>query len=286
VIVSALLLLRFLSGAPPGRGWRQPVPVIDVLRGAIGEIEDYARVEMVSDAHDFVAGGAVADLTHLLAELIENAAAYSPPHTRVRVSAGRVAAGLVVEIEDRGLGIPPATLTALNDRLANPPEFNLADTDQLGLFVVSRLAARHQIKVSLRGSPYGGTTAIVLMPQRIVVREDDPASPPGAGLARATSPEMAVTAGAAPAGAAMHNSLPRRFRQASLAPQLRDGPPADGAPSAGVNDERSADQARALIASIQQGWRNGRAKADETGRGFQNTPPNTNPDSHDGRAES
>ena len=93
-----------LSGAPPGRGWREPVPVVEVLRGAVGEIEDYARVDLITSHRDLVPGAAVADVTHLLAELIENAALYSPPSTRIRVAAGPVASGFAVEIEDRGLG--------------------------------------------------------------------------------------------------------------------------------------------------------------------------------------
>jgi len=167
--------LIVLSGAPSGRRWRDPVPLVEVLRGAIGEIEDYTRVDLVANTDDLVAGGAVADVTHLLAELIENAANYSPPGTRVTVAAAAAASGLAIEVEDRGLGIPAQTLAVLNDRLANPPEFDLADTDQLGLFVVSRLAARQEIRVSLRGSPYGGLSAIVLLPHRIVVRKGDPA---------------------------------------------------------------------------------------------------------------
>ena len=99
--------LIILSGAQPGRGWREPVPLVEVLRGAVGEIEDYARVDMIIVPGDLVPGTAVADVTHLLAELIENAALYSPPHTRVQVTASRVASGFAVEVEDRGLGIPP-----------------------------------------------------------------------------------------------------------------------------------------------------------------------------------
>ena len=117
-------------------------------------------------------GTAVADVTHLLAELIENAALYSPPSTRVRVTGGRVASGFAVEVEDRGIGIPPEILAAHNERLANPPEFDLADSDQLGLLVVSLLAARHGIKVTLRGSPYGGISAIVLMPHSLALDAD------------------------------------------------------------------------------------------------------------------
>src|SRR6202044_3896076 len=137
-----------------------------------------ARVDLVTETQDRIAGGAVADVTHLLAELIENAATYSPPGMRVRVVANRAANGLVVEIEDRGLGIEQETLAVLNHRLANPPEFDLVDADQLGLFVVSRLAARQEIRVSLRVSAYGGTAAIVLLPLHIVVQGDDQAARP------------------------------------------------------------------------------------------------------------
>jgi len=306
--------LIILSGAAPGRGWRQPVPLVEVLRGAIGEIEDYVRVDMVTESRDFMPGAAVADVTHLLAELIENATLYSPPNTRVQVRASRVAKGYVVEIEDRGLGIHEDLLTALNERLARPPEFDLANSDQLGLFVVSRLAARHGIKVALRVSAYGGTAAIVLMPHELVVSEDDtpaaagsngaapvalvasaagvagldagafagPGGFPGPGafagpgafpgrrrpglefgsVAAPDEPRDVVGSGldsGQPTGSA--GDLPRRLRQASLAPELRDAP---GTHARGAGEVRSADQARALISSIQQGWRTGRATADES----------------------
>src|SRR5258707_639081 len=119
--------LIILSGAPPGRGWRDPVPVVDVLRGAIAEVEDYTRVNVITESGDAVAGAAVADVTHLLAELIENATTYSPANTEVTVKADRVANGFVVEIEDRGIGITGDELTLVNDRLANPPELYLAE---------------------------------------------------------------------------------------------------------------------------------------------------------------
>src|SRR5262249_1202382 len=158
-----------LSGSAPGRRWRQPVLVVEVLRGAISEIEDYVRVDLVTDSPDFLTGAAVADVTHLLAELIENAVVYSPPATRVQVRGGRVATGYVSGGEARGLGVPAGPREALNERLAQPPEFDLADSDQLGLFVVSRLAVRHGIRVSLREAGFGGTTAIVLLPTGLVV---------------------------------------------------------------------------------------------------------------------
>jgi signal transduction histidine kinase len=165
--------LIILSGSAPSRRWRQPVAVVEVLRGAISEIEDYVRVDLVTDSPDYLTGAAVADVTHLLAELIENAVVYSPPATRVVVRGGRVANGYVIEVEDRGLGIPPAARDTLNERLAQPPDFDLTDSDQLGLFVVSRLAIRNGMKVSLRESGFGGTTAIVLLPSALVVTEDE-----------------------------------------------------------------------------------------------------------------
>ena len=153
-----------------------------MLRAAIGEVEDYIRVDVASDGHDAVVGSAVNDVIHLVAELIENATTFSPPSTRVEIRADAVANGFAVEIEDRGLGLTPAELAEVNARLASPPEFDLAHSDQLGLFVVGQLAARQGIKVSLRDSPFGGTTAIVLLPPGLVVREGEtgPQASPGA----------------------------------------------------------------------------------------------------------
>ncbi len=164
--------LVILAGAPPGRGWSSPVRMVDVMRGAIAEVEDYARVSVATRSQAALAGSAVADVIHLLAELIENATTLSPPYTSVRVSGDTVANGFVIEVEDRGLGMSPTRMAELNDRLANPPEFNPSDSEQLGLFVVSQLAKRHGIRVTLKASPYGGTAAIVLIPQHLVVAEE------------------------------------------------------------------------------------------------------------------
>ncbi len=164
--------LIILAGAPPGRGWSSPVRMVDVMRGAIAEVEDYARVSVATRSQAALTGSAVADVIHLLAELIENATTLSPPYTSVRVSGDTVANGFAIEVEDRGLGLNPARLAELNDRLANPPEFNPSDSEQLGLFVVSQLAKRHGIRVTLKASPYGGTAAIVLVPQHLVVTEE------------------------------------------------------------------------------------------------------------------
>jgi signal transduction histidine kinase len=165
--------LIILSGSVPGRGWRDPVPVIDVLRAAVAEVEDYVRVDVNSESDDLVSGSAVSDVIHLIAELVENATVFSPPNTRIEVRAERVGTGLVAEVEDRGLGLSADELADINRRLASSQEFDLAHSDQLGLFVVSQLAARHEIEVSLRRSVYGGTTAVVLLPFGVVVREEE-----------------------------------------------------------------------------------------------------------------
>jgi signal transduction histidine kinase len=165
--------LIILSGATPGRGWRDPVVAIDVLRAAIAEVEDYVRVDVISESRDAIIGLAVNDVIHLIAELVENATAFSPPNTSVEIKADAVGTGFAVEIEDRGLGLTAEEMAEINERLASPPEFDLANSDQLGLFVVGQLAARHGIKVSLCGSPYGGTRAIVLLPLSIMVRDGE-----------------------------------------------------------------------------------------------------------------
>src|SRR5215831_10692903 len=167
--------LTILSGAAPGRTWTEPVPIIDIIRAAVAEVEDYKRVTVFTMAEDAVTGPAVADMIHLLAELVENATLFSPSTSRVEVRAERVANGFAIEIDDRGLGIAPDQLAEINQQLAKPPDFDLANADRLGLFVAGRLAARHNVRVSLRPSPFGGTTAIVLLPGSIVVMPGEPA---------------------------------------------------------------------------------------------------------------
>ena len=145
------------------------------MRGAVAEVEDYARVTVSTQSRAALAGSAVTDVIHLLAELIENATTLSPPFTQVRVGGESVGNGFAIEIEDRGLGMNPQRLAELNDRLANPPDINPANTEQLGLFVVGQLAKRHGIIVTLRPSPYGGTTAVAVVPRTLIV-EDGPAA--------------------------------------------------------------------------------------------------------------
>ncbi|MET9884024.1 nitrate- and nitrite sensing domain-containing protein [Streptomyces sp. NPDC006430] len=160
--------LVILSGAAPSRQWRKPVQLMDVVRAAVAEVEDYERIEVRRLPRLGIAGPAVADVTHLVAELLENATVFSPPHTAVQVLGERVANGFTLEIHDRGLGMNPEALLDANLRLAETPEFELSDTDRLGLFVVSRLAQRHGVKVVLQPSPYGGTTAVVFLPAALL----------------------------------------------------------------------------------------------------------------------
>src|SRR6516225_1833263 len=163
--------LIILSGQSPPRGWRNPVPFVDVIRAAVAEVEDYTRVSVISASDTGLAGPVVGDVIHMIAELVENATIYSPPNTPVVIQGGMVGQGFAVEIEDRGLGMSDGKLAEANANLADPLPFESADTGQLGLLVVGQLAKRHDIQVTLRRNPYGGTTAIVLLPHGLVVAE-------------------------------------------------------------------------------------------------------------------
>ncbi|KOX14610.1 histidine kinase [Nocardiopsis sp. NRRL B-16309] len=169
--------LLILGGEAPGRTWHRPMPLIDVLRGAISESGDYTRVKRERIARVHLNGPAVADVIHLVAELVDNAAMFSPPHTQVRLSSDDVPNGVTIEIEDRGLGMTEGEFESANALLADPPEFDvmrLNEKMRLGLFVVSHLAHRHGIQVHLRQSPYGGVQAIVLLPHSLISGERRP----------------------------------------------------------------------------------------------------------------
>ncbi|MBV1939621.1 nitrate- and nitrite sensing domain-containing protein [Streptomyces sp. BV286] len=213
--------LVILSGAAPSRQWRKPVQLMDVVRAAVAEVEDYERIEVRRLPRMAVTGSAVADLTHLVAELLENATVFSPPHTAVQVLGERVANGFTLEIHDRGLGMAADALLDANLRLAETPEFELSDTDRLGLFVVSRLAQRQNVRVSLQPSPYGGTTAVVFVPDALL--SDDVPDTNGVGfrLDRALSPKRSDIEGDEDRKAALSQvpvTLP------GLSPSLLDGP--------------------------------------------------------------
>ncbi|WP_214413951.1 sensor histidine kinase [Sphaerisporangium fuscum] len=204
--------LVILSDATPARRWRDPVSIFDVVRSAVLEVEDYTRVVVPPMPHaPLLVGSAVADVVHLIAELVENATLFSPPDTVVHVRSVTAANGFALEVEDRGLGMSQSTLDELNAKLADPPEFDLVDSDRLGLFVVARLAGRHGIKVVLRRSPYDGTTAIVLLPPSLIATPSSgtPAADgaPQAGRPAVTAPAVRPLGAAPQPGAATVSDL-------------------------------------------------------------------------------
>ncbi|WP_024806287.1 nitrate- and nitrite sensing domain-containing protein [Nocardia sp. BMG51109] len=178
--------LIILGGEQPGRRWRDPVLLLDLIRSAVAESLEYTRIQTGRVPDVWIASHAVADSIHLLAELMDNATAFSPPQSRVEVSATVVGKGVVVEIIDQGLGIPEDDLAQRNAMLADPPDFSVAalsDDTRLGLFVVAKLSTRHGISVRLTESVYGGVRAVVLVPSTVIASapkprgEDAPVTP-------------------------------------------------------------------------------------------------------------
>ncbi|WP_374050244.1 sensor histidine kinase [Streptomyces roseicoloratus] len=176
--------LAVLGGAIARRQWSNPVTMTEVLRSSIAEVEQYPRVKLVPPIDGTLRGHAVADVIHLLAELVENATLFSAPNTTVLLRAQYVTAGLAIEVEDRGLGMPVAEQNKMNALLADPDQVNVAHLLQdgrIGLFVVSALARRHGIAVRLQSNIYGGVQAVLVLPQGLL--GSDPA-----GLARGEGP--------------------------------------------------------------------------------------------------
>ncbi|WP_246273685.1 sensor histidine kinase [Phytohabitans houttuyneae] len=162
--------LLVLAGADSTRVQREPAALIDVLRAAQSEVEHYTRIEFgVIDRDIEVASSAVNDLVHLVAELFDNATAFSPPDSHVMVEARRVGDRAVLYVEDRGIGITPDQMHDLNERLATPPLVDVAVSRMMGLVVVARLAARHGVKVELRPATERGTVADVTLPTPVLV---------------------------------------------------------------------------------------------------------------------
>jgi signal transduction histidine kinase len=161
--------LLVLAGEEPGRRWDQPVPLVDVLRAASSEVEQYERIELSGVPEAEIHGRAVTDLVHLLAELLENATTFSSPQTKVRVTATRLPDGRVmIEIHDKGIGLTAEDFADINHKLANPPTVDASISQRMGLFVVGRLSDRHGIRVQLRPSgEQAGTTSLVMLPDAI-----------------------------------------------------------------------------------------------------------------------
>lgn len=161
--------LLVLAGEEPGRRWTEPVPLVDILRAASSEVEHYERIEISGIPETEIHGQVVNDLVHLLAELLENAASFSSPQSKVRVTATRLPDGrMMIEIHDKGIGLTAEDFADINHKLANPPTVDAAVSQRMGLFVVGRLADRHGIRVQLRPSgEQAGTTSLVMLPDAI-----------------------------------------------------------------------------------------------------------------------
>ncbi|MEE1802997.1 ATP-binding protein [Streptomyces sp. JV176] len=171
--------LAVLGGAISRRQWSRPVTLTEVLRSAIAEVEQYPRVKLVPPIEGTLRGHAVADVIHLLAELVENATLFSSPHTQVLLRAQQVTAGLAIEVEDRGLGMHLTEQKKMNALLTDPDQVNVAHLLQdgrIGLFVVSALARRHGIAVRIQTNIYGGIQAVLVLPRTLL--GSDPAEHP------------------------------------------------------------------------------------------------------------
>jgi anti-sigma regulatory factor (Ser/Thr protein kinase) len=267
------------------------VPLADVVRGAVSEVEDYTRVHVLSLPDAALTGRAVTDLIHLLAELLENATSYSPPHTKVTILGQLVPNGFAIEIEDRGLGMTGKQMAEANARLRQPPEFDPANSARLGLFVVALLAARLSAQVTLRPSPFGGVTAVLLVPpdliadmpeitvagqqrvveaQRMRVGAGGPAPQPRALAAVPTSdsrpqpaPEPSAALPAEPQSSAVdqieltEDGLPRRVRRPTT-PAPEPAPEDDPVQPL---SQRPPEQTRAMMSAFQAGLTRGRQDA-------------------------
>jgi signal transduction histidine kinase len=192
--------LLVLAGHDSSRRWNQPVALVDVLRAAVSEIEQYERVSLNVQPGISVRGHAVNDAVHLLAELAENATSFSSAETPVTISGHLLSSGgVLLDITDQGVGMGAEEMAHANWRLDNPPTVDVSVSRRMGLFVVARLAARHGIRVRLRSADSGGLTALVWLPDEVVSR--DGASPsgrmPGAadGAINVTMPGMSDTNG-------------------------------------------------------------------------------------------
>ncbi|MFI9051397.1 ATP-binding protein [Streptomyces sp. NPDC053427] len=184
--------LAVLGGAISRRQWTRPISMVEVLRSAIAEVEQYPRVKLVPPIEGHLQGHAVADVVHLLAELVENASVYSAPQTPILLRAQLVTAGLAVEVEDRGLGMDLDEQTQMNALLTDPDHVDVAELlsdGRIGLYVVASLARRHGIVVQLRSNIYGGVQAVLIVPKELL--GDEPAEPDAATAgAPATVPPL------------------------------------------------------------------------------------------------
>ncbi|MFF8844615.1 nitrate- and nitrite sensing domain-containing protein [Streptomyces sp. NPDC015127] len=243
--------LLVLAGAEHGQGHVGPVPLVDVLRAAVSEIERYDRVVIQSlPPHAQVAGFAADDLSHLVAELLENATSFSPPDAQVEMSGWLLESGeVMLSVQDAGIGMTEARIEEVNARLKNPETYETRagrETEGLGLRVAALLAARHGVRIQLREHKQGGITAVVVVPAALL-----PDGPP------ATASQHAPVPGAAPtltlpgsAAEANSNTLPASPRRPSAPDEGRPADPDDhAAPAADAADADTAPSVDGLADS-------------------------------------
>ncbi|WP_435831839.1 nitrate- and nitrite sensing domain-containing protein [Catellatospora methionotrophica] len=227
--------LLVLAGADSTRVQREPAALLDVLRAAQSEVEHYTRIEFgVIDRDIEVAAHAVNDLVHLIAELFDNATAFSPPDSTVMVEARRVGDRAVLYVEDHGIGISPDMLNEINEKLASPPQVDVAVSRMMGLVVVARLAARHGVKTELRLSADRGIIADVTLPTAVLVPRALVGRGPGAPARELPGFAPAPNMRQQPAAAAP----PQRSSSSSFAPLALESGSGTGAPAGagrGVN---------------------------------------------------
>ncbi len=253
--------LVVLGGGQPQRRWRKPVRVVDVLRAALGEVQDYRRIRIEVADGLWLSGRAVGPLVHILAELMENAAAFSRPPSPVEARATMAVRGLAVEIEDRGLGMEPEDYDRINLMMTDPPELDVvsrAEDARLGLYVVSRLASGLGLQVEFRPSVYGGARVIVMVPGDLV------AQPPGEDSGQPAVPAQARHTGAA-AGSAALSGVPSGGRDPG-APNGSQEPDTASAPAAPVTGLTAAPAPWHAEAPEYGGASNQVAASDASGR--------------------
>ncbi len=266
--------LIILGGGQLGRQWRHSVSLVELVRSAVAEAEQYTRVTITRVPDVQVDGRAVADLIHLLAELIDNATSFSPPGSRIEVRGNPVGKGVVVEVDDQGLGIEAERRKTLNEMFRNPPDFGimaLSDDARIGFFVVAHLAYQHGIRVSLMESIYGGVRAGVLIPTALMTTpepedEKDDGTERTDQLPTTEAPLFVPSEAGAEQRASQRSrvtvdrpTLPRRRPQAHLAKQLQEELATAAENQTTEPDfDRAAKHARNTLSAFQQGTQRGR----------------------------
>jgi len=263
--------LAVLGGSDSRRQWTTPQALTEVLRSAIAEVEQYSRVKLVPPIEGTLHGHAVADVVHLVAELVENATMFSSPHTPILLRIQTVTAGLVVEVEDRGLGMARTDQQRVNNLLADPQRVDigaLLRDGRLGLYVVSVIARRHGIAVQLQTNIFGGTQAIVVVPHGLLGSRPRDHEPQLRVPAQQQSPNLTRRQPVAALAAHVPAAIP------ASPPDTAAPPPKVSMPTDSYNSDQDAprgpqESARSVVASAPTASANGPARPttlDQAGR--------------------